>query len=437
MHPFRPGQREWIRHMAFLALGTWIGLRLVLQLGVRETTVVTVGALGVMLALRIAWRAPHVRIAADDDALRVSGPDGERAIPWLAVEHVRLTAGEVTTARGVMRVSYAHVDVAHGPPVAFADLTPLGSPRLRTVEGDAPVLDVGDPELLLGAIAERVDAREFLPPVGGRAEAERAGPWITASPLAALRFGVACLLAQRAASLVADPDALSAACAGGMAVVAPCLMTRALVQRGQRSPEESAPACLVVAAVAALGVATFATPVVAAWSLATALALALPAWPMPGAHVARRVGRLLADLPDTVSAALVAALGVAAAWRYGVGQVLVPTALVAGGLEAAEGLAASRRHARLATMPRFRNWPPVALARLRSSLRAAGVDASPLDLSAGDVVELRDASLTPPPAHVGSVVAAVLALAVLGYGAYTATGRWTAGERAPLGALTR
>jgi len=437
MHPFRPGQREWIRRMAAVAVSTWIALRLVLQLGVRAATVTTVGALGVMLALRIAWRAPHARIEAADDALRVSGPDGERAIPWPAVEHVRLTAGEVTTRRGVVRVCYAQVDVAHGPPVAFADLTPLGSPRLRTVEGDAPVHDVGDPELLLGAIAEHIDAREFLPPDGGRAEAERAGPWITASPLAALRLAVACLLAQRAVTLVADLDALSAACAGAMAVVAPCLLTRAIVQRVTASPEESAPACLVVAAVAALAVATFGTPAVAAWSLAAALALALPAWPLPGAHVARRVGRLLADLPDAVGAALVAVLGVAAAWRFGVGQVLVPTALVAGGLEAAEGLAASRRHARLAAMPRFRNWPPVALARLRSSLRPIGGDESPLDLSAGDVVELRDASLAPPRPQVGPVLAAAVALAVLGYGAYTATARWTAGERAPLGALTR
>ncbi|MFO0606103.1 MAG: PH domain-containing protein [Polyangiales bacterium] len=429
--------REWIRRMAWLAASTWIGLRLGLQRGVRETTVATVGALGVMLALRIAWRAPHARVEATPDGLRVAGPDGERAIPWAAVERVRLAAGEVTTARGVVRVSYAQVDVAHGRPVAFADLTPLGSPRLRTVEGDAPVLDVGDPELLLGAIAERVDAREFLPPEGGHGAAEPAGPWIRASPLAALRLAVAALLAQRAAALVADIDALTAACAGATAVVGPCLVARAALQRRHASPEESSPAALVAASAAALAVAALGPREVGAWSLAAALALALPAWPLPGAWLARRAGRLLAGAPDALGAALVAALGVAAAWGYGLGHVLLPTALVAGGLEAAEGLAASRRHARLASLPRFRHWPPVDLARLRSSLRPVGPDEIGVDLSAVDVVELRDASVAPPRPALAPVAAALVAVALVGYAAAVGAARWAPAARAPIASLGR
>ena len=161
-----------------------------------------------------------------------------------------------------------------------------------------------------------------------------------------------------------------------------------------------------------------------AWALLAALLCALPSWPFPGAYVARRFGRGLATLDDTLPAALVAVLGVAAAWLSARGLVLLPTALVAGGLEAAEGVSATRRHAQLAALPRFRNWPPLALARMRSALRPSQLDAVDPNLAAGDVVELRDASLAPPPAGVAPVVAALMgaAFAALAARAFYAQG---------------
>jgi hypothetical protein len=411
---FRPSLRDLVPRLALLAVASWVALRLALGLDVRAATVATVGALGVMIALRLARRPPATRVLATDDALVVSGPDGERTIPWPSLERVRLTAGDVTTRRGVVRVSYAHVDVTHGRPVAFADLSPIGSPHLRTVEGDAPVHDVGDPELLLGVIAERLDAREFLPPPDRAPEAERAGPWITASPLATLRLGVVALVAHRLLRPLSDPDAVMAACAGAMSVVAPHALVRFVAQRHQRGTqsEVGAPPAIIAGALSAFAVAFALRAVVpeavGAWALLAALLCALPSWPFPGAYVARRFGRGLATLDDTVPAALVALLGVIAALLYARGLVLLPTALVAGGLEAAEGVSATRRHARLAALPRFRNWPPLALARMRSALRPSALDAVDPRLVAGDVVELRDASLAPPPAGLAAVVAALL-----------------------------
>lgn len=95
-----------------------------------------------------------------------------------------------------------------------------------------------------------------------------------------------------------------------------------------------------------------------------------PSWPMPGGYVARRVGRWFASTRDEVTAVMLAA-GVFTAWLYARGLVLLPTALVAGGFEAAEGYHASRRHAHLASLPRFREWSAEGLARWRALLVAA------------------------------------------------------------------
>lgn len=420
---FRPSLRDLVPRLSLLAALSWVVLRLALGLEVRATTVITVAALGVMLALRLAWRDPYTRLFTTDEALVVSGPEGERTIPWPVIEGVRLTAGEVTTARGIVRVSYAHVDVAHGPPVAFADLSALGSPHLRTVEGDAPVHDVGDPELLLGAIAERVDATEFLPPAGHLAETDRAAPWITASPLATLRLGVAALVAHRLLRALVDADVFMAFCAGATAVIAPHALVRFVMQRDLRGSqsEVGAPPAIAVGALAAIVVAfplrASVPEAVRVWAVVVALLCALPSWPFPGAYLARRLGRHLASLDDAFGAALIAVLGVSAAWLFALGFVVLPTALVAGGLEAAGGLSATRRHALLAALPRFRHWAPQALARMRSALRPAQSDEVEARLVAGDVVELRDAALAPPPSGVVPVVVALVGLVVLGLAA--------------------
>jgi hypothetical protein len=419
IHPpaFRPGLRDLVPRLCLLALASWVVLRLGLQFDVRAATVVTVAALGVMIALRITWRGKHTRVVTTDEALHLSGPDGERSIAWSCVERVRLTAGEITTSQGIVRVCYAHVDIVHGAPLAFADLAPLGNLRLRTVDGDAPVHDIGDPELLLGVIAERVDAREFLPPDGRRAEIERVGPWITASPLAVLRLGVAVMVVHRIMRNHMATDAWMAMCAGVAAVICPHALARFVTQHraGLTQSEVGAPPAVTVGALMALCVTfplrEWVPERVGAWALVSALLCALPAWPFPGAYIVRRVGRRFADTSDGVMGVLVACLGVLAAWCYARGMMLIPTALVAGGLEAAEGTAASRRHAFLSGLPRFRNWPPMALARLRSALRPATQDDPYVRLFAGDVVELRDASVSPPPGSlvpIGGVVVSVV-----------------------------
>ncbi len=440
--PFRPALRDLVPRLAALAVASWVVLRLAAGLDVRAATVITVAALGVMIAVRVVWRGPQVRVFATDDALVVKGPEGDRSIPWTVVERVRLTAGEVTTARGVVRVCYAHVDVAHGPPVAFADLSPMGSPRLRTVEGDAPVHDVGDPELLLGAIAERVDATEFLPPTDRTPDGETVGPWITASPLAVLRLGLAVMVGHRVLAQLHTADAVMAFCAGAMAVVAPHALVRFVIQRNLRGSqsEVGAPPAVAVGALVALVLAfplrAMVPVTVGAWSVVVALLCALPAWPMPGAYVVRRLGRALADWPDAVGAAAVVALAVVSAWCFAKGLVLLPIALLAGGLEGAEGVAATRRHRALSVLPRFRRWPPLALARMRSAMRPTDVDRVDARLASVDVVELRDAALTPPPPQWLPLVVCALGVGVLALAARMLAALPASEALAPLWVLT-
>lgn len=417
--PFRPSLRETVLRLSLLASTTWLLLRMALRLDVQLVTVMTVTALTAMLALRIARRGPQTELTADDDTLRVRGPEGDRTIPWGALESVRLAAGDVTTARGDVRVLYAHVDLAHGPPLAFSDLSSLGSPRLRTAEGDAPVLDVEDPELLLGRIAERLDAREFLPQAkydGGDAH----GPWLVPSPLSTARLGVLALIVSRVVPLVwGDRDATMAALGGATAILAPHALVRFFSQRGggPTQSEVGAPPAIAAGCVSALALAGLlqrgGLGDAAAWALCAAVVCALPSWPLPGGWLARRIGRAFATRSDGVIGALVASLGVVVAWMCARGMVLLPMALVAGGFEAAAGYAASRRHARIADLPRFRQSDPEAVARLRALLRPLAPGETDAHLGPGDLDELRRA-LSPPPARGawGPFFAALIAVAV-------------------------
>ncbi len=417
MQPFRPSLRDAVTRLTVLAATSWLVLRLGLQADVRVATVMTVGALAVMFATRIGFRGAQTELTPDDDGLRVRGPEGDRSIPWRTMESVRLASGDVTTAKGIVRVCYAHVELAHGPPLAFADLSSLGGPRLRTAEGDAPVYDVADPELLLGTIAERLDAPEFLPRPDTTPEPAARGPWLAASPLTTLRLGVAVLLGARVAgALAGDADALMAALAGATAVASTHALVRFLAQRdgGLSQSEVGAPPALAVGALVAMAAALplrgIVPPVAGAWALVTALALALPAWPLPAGYAARRLGRALTETGDTVVAVAVGALGVIAAWLYARGLVVIPTALVAGGMEAAEGFAASRRHARLAALPRFRSLAPEAIASFRALLRPLRPNEDDATLGPADVLDLRSASAPPPPRSVLALVVAGAAL---------------------------
>ncbi|MBI5514378.1 MAG: hypothetical protein HY909_11455 [Deltaproteobacteria bacterium] len=418
MAPFRPSLRDVVTRLTLLAASTWFLLRLAAQLDVRLTTVMTVGALAVMFAVRLGLQRPTTELLPEPDALRVRSPEGERTIPWAVMDGLRLTAGDIPTPRGDVRVCYAQVDIAHGPPLAFADLSSLGSPRLRTAEGDAPVHDVGDPEILFGTIAERLDAREFLP--AGTAEPEDPkGPWWSASPSATLRLATGALLVSRSVALLWGNDAWMAALAGAGAVAAPHALVRFLTQRraGPSQSEVGAPPALVASSLAAVTLALLADrgvpALVSAWAVSAAMMLALPVWPMPAGYAARRLGRWLSLASDGALAGLVTIHGVLCAWLFAKGMVVLPTALVAGALEVSEGLLASRRHAWLSALPRFRATSPEALARLRAVLRPLAPGETVAHTGPGDLLELRRALSPPPAAGLSVMVAAALSVGLL------------------------
>jgi hypothetical protein len=418
MAPFRPSLRDTVARLTLLASATWFLLRLAARVDVRLATVMTVGALAVMFAIRLGFRKPSTELVPEPDALRVRGPEGERTIPWAVMDSLRLTAGDIPTPRGDVRVCYAQVDVAHGPPLAFADLSSLGSPRLRTAEGDAPVLDVGDPEILFGTIAERLDAREFLPSDATEPD-EVTGPWWSASPIATLRLATVGLLTSRTLDVLWGHETWMAALAGAGAVAAPHALVRFLAQHraGPSQSEVGAPPALVASALTAVGLVALSgrgvPPLVAAWGVSAAMMASLPVWPMPAGYAARRLGRWLSHSADGALAALVTAYGVLCAWLFAKGMVVLPTALVAGALEVSEGLVASRRHAWLSALPRFRTTSPEALARLRAVLRPLGPGETVANLGPADLVELRRALAAPPGAGVSALIAAALAVGLL------------------------
>ena len=384
--PFRPGMRGGSAAWRGLAASTWIGLASGSSAACAETTVATVGALGVMLALRIAWRAPTRASRPRRRAPASPGPTAS-VDPVGAVELMRLAAGEVTTARGVVRVSYAagrrrprpprRLRRPHAPRLAAPPHRWRATRRPRRRRSGAA----------LGAIAERVDAREFLPPEGdmGRRSLRGRG---SASPLAACgsrwrRPRAAGGGARRGTSTPSPRRP-----ARGDGVVGPCLVARAALQRRHASPEESSPAALVAASAAALAVAAPGPREVGAWSLAAASRSRFPAWPLPGAWLARRG----AAARGRARRARGRAGGAPGGRGVGLGSgMLPPTAPGGGGLRPRgprrrDDTRASRRCRASATGRRS----------TRASARRCapvGPDEIGVDLSAVDVVELlRDAS---------------------------------------------
>src|SRR6185369_3298738 len=113
--------------------------------------------------------APAVQVT--DSGLLVRNGPSERRVYWQHIEKIHLVAGEVDTPDGTARVHYASLTVTHGPPVAFADLSPLGGgANISLPEASVPIIDVGDPDVLVGLVAERIGASEFLPPAPAPAQ---------------------------------------------------------------------------------------------------------------------------------------------------------------------------------------------------------------------------------------------------------------------------
>lgn len=403
-HVFRPSLRAVVLQSVLLATTSWLLLRVGLQMEDRGATVVTVGALACLLAIRMAWQRPSHEVVVDDESVRIVRPEGERAIPLGSIERVELDAGELSDGGHTVHVGFARVVPRQGAEIAFSDLSSLGGPNLRTPDARAEIVNVGDPELLVAIIAERAGA---LGAVTRDGDDDGPGPlrqaWSPAPVTAARALVMFVAVRSVAASFAADGGEWLAATSGALAVVGAHALGRYAVQRtaGRSPSERGAPAGAAISCALAAGLALLPRdalpPTVAPWALASALLLCLPAWPLPGGYIARRAGRALAGAPVLARAALVGALGVGVALLFATGHVLLALALAAGLFEATDGYHASLRHEVLGARAALQRLPVARLARLRARLRPFSDDAVEGSTRGRDHFELSLARQEPPP----------------------------------------
>ena len=378
---FRPSLRSTLIIASFLAVASWLVLRIALRMDPRPATIATVCALASLLALRLAFARPQHGLHLDDEGLSIRSGNDARIVPWSLVRRLALAYGEVETRRGVARVQYARIELASGPPVAFADLSALDGAEVVMEETPTPVIDIADPEILLGIIAERIGAREFLP-APARVPLPRAANRLggLGAGVILMRSGFFAVLAIAISNTLWDaPNAEIAAVIAGIAsALAVAAASQFVAGRLAFPGPTHTPAVASLFPTLLLALVTwrlFATTehaVSAAWMLATALALALPVGPLPGASVARSIGTLAArPQSDALAAVLIAAAGAASAILLARGMKVIPIAILAGCAEGAEGYLAGLRASRLADAPRFAEWPLESLVELRSMLRAS------------------------------------------------------------------
>ncbi len=400
-----------------LAAVSWVLLRFGLALEAHASTLITAAALAAfVVAWRYVWREPTVSLRADHDALRVEGPEGTRSIPWPCVEGVSLAAGELSTPSGPVSVGYAQVSVTLGPPVAFSDLSALQPARIRTPDGVATVHDIADPELLVGMVAERVDATALLPdPHGAPSSQPPPSPLrgaLVASPSTTARMVTLGLAVHRGVgALGSSGDDAIAGIVGGALALGTCAVVRSIAARSPRTGggERASPFALAVtiAVVTGLHLSGFVPRATGHWALAVGLCLALPSWPLPGGWIAQRIGRSLTDASEAVRWTALLLLGAVVALLFARGMTLLPMALATGGFEAAEGRSAALRHAVAQRLPRFGRWPPEALAAMRAQLRALRPYEAEAPLHAADLHALRAAGVAPPRSFIPVAVALV------------------------------
>jgi hypothetical protein len=444
---FRPSLRGTIVMATFLAFATWLLLRVALRFDPRPATIATVCALASLLALRLAFDRPRHALRLVDDGLSVRFGSDAREVPWTAIRRVGLAYGEIETRRGVARVQYARIEVSAGPPIAFADLSALDGAEVVLEDSPTPVIDVADPEVLLGIIAERINAREFLPSARGASPTSR--NWLGGLGAAVTLFrGVFfAVLAVTVAERLWDAptSTLAAVTAGIAAALAVAAAAQFAAGRIALPGPTHTPAVaslfptLLASLVAWRFFGTSEHAQSAAWMLAAALALALPVAPFPGAAIARSIG-IHAARPrgDAAAAILIAVAGAAAAVLLGKGMRLIPIAILAAGAEAAEGYLAGLRAARLAAAPRFAEWPLDTVAELRSMLRASYDDdladrAAAIDRS---LLERTEFLRRNRPAPLSIVVAALVSIALTAAVAHHTT-RLSSTGREAIGILVR
>ena len=419
---FRPSQRNTIVTATFLAVATWLLLRVALRFDPRPATIATICALASLLALRLAFGRPHHALRPADDGLSIRDGATQREVPWTAIRRVGLAYGEIETPRGTARVQYARIEVSSGPPIAFADLSALDGAEVVLEDTPIPVIDIADPELLLGIIAERTDNRDFLP--RGPAAPGEARSWLggLGTVVITLRGIFFAVLAVAAAEILwTAPSATIVGAIGGLAAAlsvsagAQFVGSRIALPGRTYTPSVAALFPTFLAALAAwrLFAATEHAPT-AGWILAGALTLALPVGPLPGAAIARSIGAWAArPRTDAPAALLIAATGALSALLLARGLRVVPVALLAGTAEAAEAYVAGLRANRLTAAPRFSQWPVDMVAQLRDMLRASFDDDLADRTTALDRSQLARTEYLRRnrPAPVGLVLAAIASIA--------------------------
>ncbi len=432
---FRPSLRGTLITATFLAVASWLVLRVALRMDPRPATIATLCALSSLLALRLAFWRPRYALTLGEEGLSVRSGREAREVPWTAVRRIGLAYGELETRRGVARVPYARVELASGPPIAFADLSALDGAEVLLEGSPTPVIDVADPEVLLGIIAERIGAREFTPNAD-RPTLDAPRNWLggLGAAVVVLRGVFFAVLAVTVAETLWE--ASNATVAAVIAGVAMALAVAAAAQFvGSRiampGPTHTPGiAALFPTMLAALAVWRFAATsehgTSAAWMLATAIVLGLPVAPLPGAMIARSLGAHAArPRTDGPAATLLAIAGAVIAIMLSRGMKVLPIALLAGCAEAAEGYLAGLRASRLRAAPRFAEWPLHALSELRAMLRAS-FDDELADRSAAldrSMLERTELLRRRRPAPISIVLAAIVGLGLTAAVAHHTTRR--------------
>lgn len=422
---FSPSLRALALQSVLLATTTWLALRLGLQLDARGATLASLGALGCLLGLRVATHHPGHRVLVDEGGLRLLRGGRELRIDRDDIVGVALEAGELSDGGHPLRVGFARVLTRRGTQLAFADLSSLGGPSLRTPDGHAEIVDVADPELLVSLLGDRAGAPLTSPlpadePAPGAAEQA-----LSPSPLNAARALAALVAARALFGALVSPDAAPGLALAGLAFAAGTYRL-AVALMPASSPERAAPVGIAAACALALLAGRASTAgdaaALAGWLSGGALALCAPLRPMPGGAMARALGRGLAAARRELRGGLLGLALLAAAVLFAAERTLWAVLLIAAVFEALDGLHASRRHALMALAP-GRSVP--ALAGLRARLRPYSDALPEAPTRARDHAELSLAALAPPPGAPWRSALAVASAMALAWAARSAPGaRW-------------
>lgn len=410
-----------MRQAVLLTIVSWVVLHAALGVEARAATAVTVAALAGFIALRLRSGLRKSKVVVTDTGLKVVTLEAKRSISWAALGAMKLSEGALETEGAELIVRYVHVEVLIGQNLAFSDLSTAGVQNVLAIEDSVPVIDIEDPELLFGTIAERTTSTEFLPDETSLISARPDGPAVSslshwrASLAGPLHLAFWFTVASHWPELFAQ-NAMN--CAVFFSYVALFALSErwALRNTSRLSPTLSAFVPLTVALLFAT-VSLLAPSPSARFAplLSAALFVCLPIEPLPGIFTLRRLARGLSPAPTIVIATLSLLTIFSVIALFANGFLLLPTAIFAGLLEAFETLRASRRAERLVALPKFSRWGIAHLADLRSRLRPVSLSQSHDRLRDAALHELGvtfETAHTLPPSHRSTLALIALTLAV-------------------------